>query len=117
MNTPTNHEHLSCGRCGRPTPYRLVVASEAKPCCGRLQCEAWVRDGTEAPALSPESNLVAVREERRRYHAFLVRVLEGVEILAKARRDPNSEIFAAVASQLRRDLLDALKRGAPEVAT
>jgi hypothetical protein len=116
VNTRPNFENLSCGRCGRPTPYRLIVAGEAKPCCGRLQCEAWARDGSDIPAPSGKPSIEA-NELRRRYDMFLIRVVEGVEILAKTPSPADAEIARAVAHQLKSELLAAIVSGAPEVTT
>lgn len=113
----TTLTNMSCGGCGRPTPYRIVIADEAKPCCGRLGCEAWARVGVRRASPPAESVLIAVREERRRYDALLVRVLEGLLILEKGkRREEEAEIWDAVMKQLRRDLLEAIATGAAKVA-
>lgn len=38
-----------CGGCGRPTPYAIATANGYQPCCGRVRCEAKVRDGEDLP--------------------------------------------------------------------
>lgn len=115
----TTLTNMSCGGCGRPTPYRIVIADEAKPCCGRLSCEAWARDGVRRDHRTSEPVLLAVREERRRWETFLVKVVEGVTICAKipsAVDSGEAELARCVAKQLRRELLDAIVNGAPEVS-
>lgn len=55
----------SCASCGRPTPYRLVTTTGVHACCGRVRCEAKLRDGVDVPAHPSKGPTIEVRELRR----------------------------------------------------